>query len=68
MEGCGRGCGRGPLGDADGRLRATRGGATGQPLDFFGAIRSRAYDGAIRAWVDSVGIEQIGAPTSLALS
>jgi hypothetical protein len=26
-----------------------------QPLDFFGALRNRLYDGAVRSWIGSVG-------------
>ena len=29
----------------------------GQPLDFFGALRSRRYDGTIRAWAAALGSE-----------
>jgi hypothetical protein len=31
-----------------------------QPLDFFGAARSRCVDDAVRAWVESVGIDGMG--------
>jgi len=32
----------------------------GQSIDFFGALRSRVYDDAIRTWIRSTGIENLG--------
>lgn len=32
----------------------------GQSIDFFGALRSRVYDDAVRDFVGSIGIENIG--------
>eukprot|EP01024_Parvocaulis_polyphysoides_P075849 TRINITY_DN9819_c0_g1_i1.p1 TRINITY_DN9819_c0_g1~~TRINITY_DN9819_c0_g1_i1.p1 ORF type:complete len:216 (-),score=34.82 TRINITY_DN9819_c0_g1_i1:49-696(-) len=32
-----------------------------QSIDFFGALRARVYDDAIRRWIKSVGVENIGA-------
>lgn len=32
----------------------------GQSIDFFGALRARAYDDEVRKWVAEVGVENIG--------
>ncbi|KAF8412223.1 hypothetical protein HHK36_000183 [Tetracentron sinense] len=32
----------------------------GQSIDFFGAIRARAYDDEVRIWVTEIGVENIG--------
>ena len=32
----------------------------GQSIDFFGALRARVYDDAVREFVGSIGIENIG--------
>eukprot|EP01026_Neomeris_dumetosa_P081916 TRINITY_DN928_c1_g1_i1.p2 TRINITY_DN928_c1_g1~~TRINITY_DN928_c1_g1_i1.p2 ORF type:complete len:444 (-),score=72.81 TRINITY_DN928_c1_g1_i1:577-1908(-) len=32
----------------------------GQSIDFFGALRARVYDDAVRNWIKSTGVENIG--------
>ncbi|CAM8970952.1 unnamed protein product [Rhodiola kirilowii] len=32
----------------------------GQSIDFFGALRARVYDDAVRQWISGVGVETIG--------
>ncbi|KAJ9545614.1 hypothetical protein OSB04_025321 [Centaurea solstitialis] len=32
----------------------------GQSIDFFGALRARVYDDAVREWISGVGVEGIG--------
>ncbi|KAF5471634.1 hypothetical protein F2P56_008412 [Juglans regia] len=32
----------------------------GQSIDFFGALRARAYDDEVRKWISSVGVENVG--------
>ncbi|KAG2685878.1 hypothetical protein I3760_10G146500 [Carya illinoinensis] len=32
----------------------------GQSIDFFGALRARAYDDKVRTWISSVGVENVG--------
>eukprot|EP00250_Pteridium_aquilinum_P016534 c23146_g1_i1 orf=367-1710(+) len=32
----------------------------GQSIDFFGALRARVYDDAVRKWVGEIGVEQMG--------
>ncbi|GLJ46153.1 hypothetical protein SUGI_0972300 [Cryptomeria japonica] len=32
----------------------------GQSIDFFGALRARAYDDEVRNWISNVGVENIG--------
>ncbi|KAL3531791.1 hypothetical protein ACH5RR_005312 [Cinchona calisaya] len=32
----------------------------GQSIDFFGAIRARAYDDEVRNWISTIGVENVG--------
>lgn len=32
----------------------------GQSVDFFGALRARIYDDAVRGWVDKIGVDKLG--------
>ncbi|XP_050229163.1 ribulose bisphosphate carboxylase/oxygenase activase, chloroplastic-like [Mercurialis annua] len=32
----------------------------GQSIDFFGAVRARVYDDEVRAWISSIGVQNIG--------
>ncbi|KAL9336766.1 hypothetical protein Peur_071254 [Populus x canadensis] len=32
----------------------------GQSIDFFGALRARAYDDEVRKWISGVGVENVG--------
>jgi len=32
----------------------------GQSIDFFGAVRARVYDDAVREWIKKVGMDEMG--------